>query len=44
MSDLGFRKLNKIVRDGLKSRNLHGGMKSNLEYFSWCQLLPIYQS
>jgi hypothetical protein len=25
-----FRKLNKIARNGLKYRNLHGGIKSNL--------------
>jgi hypothetical protein len=34
-----FRKLNKIARGGLKSRNLHGGMTSNLEHSSCWQLL-----
>jgi hypothetical protein len=29
-----FRKLIKIARHGLKSRNLHVGIKSNLEHFS----------
>jgi hypothetical protein len=33
-SDLCFRKLIKIARNGLKSRNFHGRIKSNLEHFS----------
>jgi hypothetical protein len=36
-----FRKLNKIARSGLKSRNLHGRRKSNWEHFSCWELLPI---
>jgi hypothetical protein len=39
MSDSGSSKLNKIARDGLKSRNLHGGRKCNFEQFSCWQLL-----
>jgi hypothetical protein len=39
-SDLGFRKLNKISRDGLKIRNLYRGRKSNLKYFLCWQLIP----
>jgi hypothetical protein len=30
-----FRKLNKIAKGRLKSMNLHGGMKSRLEHFSY---------
>jgi hypothetical protein len=40
MSVSEFRKLNKIARNGLKSRNLHGGRKYNLEHFSCWKLLP----
>jgi hypothetical protein len=39
MSDLGSSKLNKIARDGLKYRNLHGGRNSNLKHFSHWPLL-----
>jgi hypothetical protein len=35
-----FWKLIKIARNGLKSRNLHGGSKYNLEQFLCWKLLP----
>jgi hypothetical protein len=35
-----FWKLIKIDRNGLKSRNLHGGSKYNLEQFLCWKLLP----
>jgi hypothetical protein len=40
MSVFDFRKLIKIVRNGPKIQDLHGGRKSNLEHFLCWLFLP----